>query len=78
VSASAGEVQQPSTMGKVRAISYRAWHVESDSQPGMEYTVVYDPVRGRFMCSCRGFVVHRTKCKHIMRVVDLLKGRGGL
>jgi hypothetical protein len=44
----------------------------------MEYTVVYDPVRGRFMCSCRGFVVHRTKCKHIMRVIDFLRERGGL
>ena len=78
MSASAGEAQRPSAIGKIRAISYRAWHVESGSQPGVEYTVVYDPIRGRFMCSCQGYVVHRTKCRHIDAVIDFLKERGGL
>jgi hypothetical protein len=64
--------------GKVRVLTYRTWTVESDSQPGMEYTVVYDPIRGRFMCSCQGYVVHRTKCKHIASVISFLRERGGL
>jgi hypothetical protein len=63
---------------KVRPVTYRTWAVASSSQPGHEYIVVYDPIRGRFMCSCQGYVVHRTKCKHIMKVVDFLKERGGL
>jgi hypothetical protein len=63
---------------KVRVLTYRTWAVASSSQPGHEYTVVYDPVRGRFMCSCRGFVVHRTRCKHIEAVISFLRERGGL
>jgi hypothetical protein len=62
---------------RVRPVTYRTWTVAS-SQPGHEYTVVYDPIRGRFMCSCQGYVVHRTKCKHIQLVLNYIRERGGL
>jgi hypothetical protein len=56
-----------------KLVTYRVWRVPSESQEGVEYTVVFDAVRQRFICDCLGYVVHKTRCKHIDEVINLLK-----
>jgi hypothetical protein len=63
---------------QVKEVTYRVWLVPSETQEGVEYTVVYDPVRGRFLCDCPGYTAHKTRCKHIDRVVEMLRREAGL
>lgn len=61
-----------------RQVTYRVWVVSSETQEGVEYTVVYDPVRGRFICDCPGYTAHKTRCKHIDRVIESLRRQAGI
>ena len=63
---------------EVRQVSYRVWVVPSETEEGVEYRVVYDPVRGRFICDCPGYAVHRKHCKHIKAVVDAIRREAGV
>jgi len=65
-------------MSEIKQLSYRVWLVPSESQEGVEYRVVYDPIRERFLCSCQGYVIHKTECKHIEAVIEMLKKEAGL
>ena len=63
---------------RVAQESYRVWLVSSRSRPGLEHRVVYDPLRGRFICDCLGYAARRRRCSHIDEVVRRLREEAGL
>jgi len=56
---------------QIKRITHRVWEVESETMKGKFYTVWLDK-RG-FHCTCKGFTVHKTECKHIKKVKESLK-----
>ena len=59
-------------MLKVKKVSYRCWEVPSESKKGVVYSVCFDPKDGKLHCTCKGYTVHGTICKHIRAVRQFL------
>jgi len=60
-----------SEVEQIRQTSYRTWEVEGENDT---YVVSID-ARGRWRCTCPGFVTHLKPCKHIGLVLANM-GRG--
>ena len=61
--------------GEVRRITYRVFEVQSESDPEVFYRVWWDPVRNEWRCTCpASFYMRKGRCKHVMKVLEIVGG----
>jgi len=57
-------------INKIRKVGLRVWEVPSETKEGVIYSVKIEEKNGipYFVCSCKGYQVHQSECKHIKAV----------